>query len=482
MHKDLDELEIELYDALPPVPPEEIVSGVNPWSRAMGMILWGMGLQTVTINGLLLNYILPAVGMVLCLLGFRALRRENRAFTVCWWISLLKAASLVFMSGLQATVYHGAFRESSPGFALMAIGFLLSILRYFCLWLALRAIQRKAGLAPHAGGLWGLILWSFLILILSSIQIQGGWLSLIVLGGLYFLCIRSLVKVSRELGSAGYALEPCFNRLPDGWLALLAAVLLFCSIGCGYLFGGSYRMSWAPRETDDTPQVAQVKAELLELGFPEDVLEDMLSSDILACAGAQRIEIQVHNSRPNNLSDAPETLRFTAVAVLLPEERTQWRIIHHFRWLENPGFYGTEAIKLFSQVTSSWAISQPVQGQLLYDSGDRTYTAPYHSLGQVSYTSSSVLFGNSQEHDWFATFSLPEDGENCRGYLSYTMSMKKPLSIIDAEIFYTHQHSILQYPAKTAMEHQMQNALRKSEAFRTFIDQFLFNPWDEDSK
>ena len=44
----------------------------------MNRILFGMALCAITLNFLCLNYILPAVGTVLLLLGFRTLRRENR--------------------------------------------------------------------------------------------------------------------------------------------------------------------------------------------------------------------------------------------------------------------------------------------------------------------------------------------------------------------------------------------------------------------
>lgn len=71
------EFEAMLGAGLPDLPPEGIVEEVTPWKRAWNRVLVGMALSTVTLNFWLLDTILPAVGVVLMLLGFRSLRREN---------------------------------------------------------------------------------------------------------------------------------------------------------------------------------------------------------------------------------------------------------------------------------------------------------------------------------------------------------------------------------------------------------------------
>lgn len=43
----------------------------------MNRILFGMALCAITLNFWCLNYILPAIGTVLLLLGFRTLRRKT---------------------------------------------------------------------------------------------------------------------------------------------------------------------------------------------------------------------------------------------------------------------------------------------------------------------------------------------------------------------------------------------------------------------
>ena len=64
-------------------PPDDVVEDVTPWRKAMSRVLVGMALCAITLNFWCLNYILPAVGMVLSLLGFRSLWRENKWFRNC---------------------------------------------------------------------------------------------------------------------------------------------------------------------------------------------------------------------------------------------------------------------------------------------------------------------------------------------------------------------------------------------------------------
>ena len=95
------ELDRLLECGLADLPPGDVLEGVTPWKRAMNRVLLGMALTGITLNALCLNYLLPAVGMALLLLGFRALRRENRWFGACWGVTVARTAyglSLIHIS------------------------------------------------------------------------------------------------------------------------------------------------------------------------------------------------------------------------------------------------------------------------------------------------------------------------------------------------------------------------------------------------
>ena len=82
--------------------PDKVAAAVTPWKRAMGRVLAGTALTALGTNLWGLNYLLPGIGLVLMLLGFRLLRRENRWFRCCFLLTGMQLAYCAFQLILQA--------------------------------------------------------------------------------------------------------------------------------------------------------------------------------------------------------------------------------------------------------------------------------------------------------------------------------------------------------------------------------------------
>ena len=76
-----------LESGLPDPPPDEVARAVNPWRRVMEQLAGGLALTGITFQFAGLQYWLPALGTLLCLLAFRALRRENPWLRAGWALS-----------------------------------------------------------------------------------------------------------------------------------------------------------------------------------------------------------------------------------------------------------------------------------------------------------------------------------------------------------------------------------------------------------
>ncbi len=92
--------EAALQASVPERLPDKVAAAVTPWKRAMGRVLAGMALTGTNLWGL--NYLLPGIGLVLMLLGFRLLRRENRWFRCCFLLTGMQLAYCAFQLILQA--------------------------------------------------------------------------------------------------------------------------------------------------------------------------------------------------------------------------------------------------------------------------------------------------------------------------------------------------------------------------------------------
>lgn len=440
------------------------------WYKASHRVLLGLILTTFTLNFALLNYILPAIGNILLLLGFRTLRRENHWFGYCWGLTIAEAVyffstlilnSMIIQSEIYA-VYGGIF---------VAIAVVLTLARFFCLWEGLRAVQQEVELSVHAGAVTALGAWYVILMLLAAGQVVG-WLIVIVMLIAYFYIFRKLYRLVDEINAIGYMVEEVPVRLTN--TKLTAVILLITGIGMayGYLFGSSYDMDWKPVIQQSSVETEEVKAHLVSLGFPENVLADLTEEDILSCADAKRIvgevsdwDIDKKQRMESSLARERVTegydLRLTNIAVELPGEQEQWKVIHHFRWIDTTHFYGTEAIQLWPAWRGNsgfrWKNADEITGCVYYEKDEQSYTAPYYFLGEDSYISNNFMWGPQANTDIFATFSFPRTSENQRGYMSYVTELIDRGGLLNSWVNYVHQNLGLQYPAKTAMEHRKQN-------------------------
>ena len=489
------EFDLFLEDAIDIPPPAELSDEFTPWRGAMNRILWGTVWTTITLNFLYLDVVLTAVGHIMQLLGFRALRKENPWFRFGYGLSCLRLSWWLLNFAVHCTIYSGY-----PG-----VEQILSVVNYgmlipgFLLLLALRngirTVQQKVGLPPHGGN--GLLICFCLMVFFATAKLGGiaAWGLMIV----YVCILRNLFTLSKELDEAGYAVSPAPVRVSDSAVKRCCTAVILLTLVTGLCFFGSYPMDWQPVTASQSDEVIAVRQELLALGFPAHILDDLTEEDLLSCRGAERIVVDVEDHAVNNgrwvteqqgsfshsytVYDQKE-LRITGIALEFPGDRESWKIIHHFQWVIDPGFRGTEALHLWPayRKDGGWSPSGVLSGQVLYTTDGESYAAPYHSLGQETYTYDSIFWGAQTSTDVFAEFSLPNRGENHRGYVSYTIAEAQDGWGIDAWINYTHQTPWPQYPVITAAEKQQTMGVGSTRTFRTVQDALQFFPGEENPK
>ncbi len=479
--RDFDAL---LAESVSELPPDDIAEDVTPWRRAMTRILFGFALCVITFNFLCLNYILPAVGTVLLLLGFRTLRRENGWFGACYGIAVFSAVDFFAGCILNSTVYKSEILPPDVRSVINAVAVALLLVQILCFWRGLRAVRQKAGLPPKAGAAFAFFVW-YALGILAALMKLNGIIIFAVLLISYILIIVSLCKLSKVLDEAGYTVKPAAVRVTDMCIVIVISAVVVVGCAAGFIFGSSYDMDWQSEETAVTDKTQEIKAHLVELGFPEYVLNDLTEDDIAACEGAQSVGIEVYDGAEDIGADWD--MRLTDIAVQLPGEQGKWIVIHHFEWNSNPGFYGTEALRLRpayqrkNDRTDDLYSGGNFTGRVLYDKGGKIYASPYYWLGEKTYTSNFFLDAGQIKTEPFAAFSMPSDGEKCRGYIAYSVVGRDDLDYdetnhsLSSALVYIHQWDWLQYPVKTAMEAYISDDGWSDSVFRITDDVFCFS-------
>ena len=443
-----DALLTEGADALPPP------ADVSPWRSAMYCIVWGIALKTLTLQILYLHYILPTLGCILLVLGFRTLRQENRALRWAYGLSLAAAVMRGVCAVLQALPV-----DVGLIFGYADSGLMLGIL--IALWRGMTGVARAAGAEkPSAPAAGTLAAFYAVLLVLAHIGLEG-WLLVLPVLVVYLVILRNLVRLFRSLADTGYTIHAAPVRLPAaavlwGYLGLtLAAVVL------AMLLGQRYPMDWQVRQ--DAPQDAAIRAELLERGFPQDVLDDLTAEEVAGLAGASEVLTQTDTQydsgkyrvvttdvwdedTPNtwqyrsaekqadgtyrytyHVYDVEEVCTMTHVAVVLPQGGYQ-RVVFLHRIAARPnGLALTEGVEIWPmwRDDENWARGNIIGGRVLCDRQGQTYTADFAALDSGSYTSQS-FFGSSQRSCITAEWSRLRGAEDLRAYVLYDAETLTP--------------------------------------------------------
>lgn len=443
-----DALLTEGADALPPAP------DISPWRSAMYCIVWGIALKTLTLNFAYLNYILPALGCILLVLGFRTLRRENRALRWAYGLSVAAAATRSVCAVLLALPVDVGSTFAYADSALM-LGTLIA------LWRGMIGVSRAAGAEkPSAPAAGTLAIFYAVLIVLALIGLEG-WLLVLPVLAVYLVILRNLVKLFRSLEDTGCAIHAAPVHLPTaavlwGYLGLtLAAVVL------AMLLGQRYPMDWQVRQ--DAPQDAAIRAELLELGFPQDVLDDLTAEEVAGLAGASEVLAQTDTrydsgkyrvvttdvwteDTPNtwqyqsaekqadgtyrytyHVYDVEEVCTMTHAAVVLPQGGYQRVVFLHHIAARPRGLVLTEGVEIWPMWRDgeNWARGNIVGGRVLCDRQGQTYTAEFAALDSGSYTSQG-FFGNSQRSCINAEWSRLRGAEDLRAYVLYDAETLTP--------------------------------------------------------
>ena len=461
----------EMADALSAPEVETPDVSDSPFCRAMGLIAGGLAVTGVTLNFWNLDVLLPLVGTFCLLVGFRALRRVNGFLRAGFTCACLRVLLLFVELGQNAAVLRETAAADMVSTALAFGSAAVQLVLLFCLWQGLLDMQRDTGITPPAAPAAGaLLLWYILLYVAAAL-----FASLSLLLGAYvvwyFYLVVRLKKLSKSMAAQGCAIKPVKERFSNHKLVGSLLTVLAVVITCGFLFFGSYRMDWTPKEASTDAQVIEAHERLLALGYPESELNDLSDEDLLTCLRAERVVIkECTGSAYINYSNKPQTndaFHLTIVAVQRPFDRLF--VACHFRWDEGSHFYGTESFAVEPNYDIGRWLAEEFSGRVFYDSPDgTTYTAPYIDPG-TEQASLSNWYENCFRQIYCADLSFPNSGTNRRGYIACSLHpLSDNVSRLNGRFYYVHQNGRFQYPVQPAREYQDFNVDEHRRSYAPF--------------
>ncbi len=391
-------------------PADQMVDDVTPWRQSMRYILLGWLLSAAAIETNILAYYFPVIGGALLYLGFRTLKKENRWLNAglilslglgVWSLLRFAASRTIWFTAISDTFLYGIADHTSQSVTLAIL---------ICLHQGIRQVQKNAGADPDtryilaSGGLYVVI---FMLPRLGTTDLFI-LLNLVAVAALAFC----LYKAYKHIGEAGYAIQSAPVRLRKLFVWLITAGLVLLCVVVGLLFFQQYPMQWQTEQPVSVENLT-VRSKLAELGMPEQILADLSEEDAQSLAGAEQIQVGKDFSYENNP-------KMTTVAIQIGDD---WKVIHHFQWLDTPFYRGTECLKLNYDT-----IYKDHTGRVLWDDGETVQSAPFYLLERIDRIS-YYYADNTVDSVWpavYAAFSFPLGAKNCRGYVLYDCGRHSP--------------------------------------------------------
>lgn len=391
-------------------PTDEMVEDITPWRSKMRWTFLGILLFAFAPWVDALAQLMTAAGAVLMYLGLRSVRNECKWLTAAYRIVLVFLVWGFFRFALGSTIWHTMFWNSVVGVILGWLQNLAVLTLLFCVYHAIRFIQRRNDAYEDAGFVL-MAMAMFALCMLAGVFPHheylefGTWVAMA-------LCAWSLFKAYKRMGEAGYGMQPLPVKLNAWVIWVIALSTCLCCMTAGVLWGQQYPMDWQP-DQPVTKGAENVRQELIALGVPENVAADLSQEDLLQLQGVESAEVVQSVSKDGLVKTATVTLR-------LPNGMKKLR---HFQWLTALPYRGTEMFCM-SYDTEQTLTGYNLSASLLYSQDGQTVRSEPFFNSVQAYGRFSSLHDDfdarySHEERIMIVFSFPHGSENCSGYILF---------------------------------------------------------------
>ncbi|MGO5095316.1 hypothetical protein ACTQ34_05740 [Agathobaculum sp. LCP25S3_E8] len=448
-------IEQEIADT---IPTQGVVDEVNPWHEPIDRIAGGLALTGITLNFLYLQYLLPAVGVVLQYLGFRALRRNGAAFRLAWALSVVR---LVWVGAFLVLSVTPWLPTGNLDIGLGLAGMGIQIVQMLALRAGLRQVCRTADIEPKSDPLKAAVCWEGFILVLAFSPLAHSWLAAIPMLIAFVCIVRALFRLGEAMGEAGYCFTAAPVRLNTSavrWGFLGGCLLLMLALS---VCVNHPRLDAAPMEEHGE---AEIRQQLADLGLPDEVLADLKDEDVRALDGAfhvaccaemlafgpdaQSMTLCDQTNAPERAPIEPEispgkdTMIASTYYIELPEYRMA--VLHRLAWVQGSAYWG-DAFSAFEDSDYGYDL---IGGRLVYEKRRQTYAAPIPDLADNTVTTTN-MFGTYTSNQISGVISYPLGADNPRGYMLYVMQLDENRVFGATGINYYHASQPFCLPYRT---------------------------------
>lgn len=459
MNKTESEFDQQIIDKLIEIdPPEDQVSNINPWSKPIEFITWGLILTTLHLNFLYLQYLLPIIGVIMIFLGFRSLRNENKYFKILWIFSIVDLfLHIADIIKVITPISINDYEEIIIGTVTLTV----RIIMFLVFHKALITVFKKAGKTMEGSPLIWASVWSIAAFLIAISPLSQSWLVFIPMVICYILIVRSLFSIGELLDDTGYVLmnapvkvsNQTFGRL---YFFIVLALVISCSIFFNHLK--------LEQKEYQQPDITTAREHLLEMKFPSDALQYLREEDVAIMEDAVNIEvsnkllmldplkIEHREGTEGNMfithtyEPGKKNIETATVYIEMPENVVY--VMQYFNWVG-----GNPIWQDGLTITGDYDVSDKeiVSSALFYDKNNVRYIAEFPRL-TCEEVKVNTMFGTHYSEPIAGALSFPFGSERQGGYVLYRYKVMTDRDdyITYATLNYIHRLSPIRIPyAKT---------------------------------
>jgi hypothetical protein len=324
----------------------------------------------------------------------------------------------------------------------MIIGSIVIILQIALLSVfrtATRLILYNAGIKPNKDPALALIIWTFLVIIGALTKVANIWIVFLPLIIFYFANIHSLYKIGDDLGELPEALVEAPVKINNkvivwGYLIISCSLVLICCIIVNHMnLEASRQVAVSERST---------RTELVRLGFPKDIIQDIPNKDISKMNGAIYVSTNyatldfdiwkgVTGTSENNTANSQDKKGLGASTIFVEMPNNLAYMVVYFKWKKSAAFWqdgftisGDNGMEL-------------LDGALLFQKKGVDYSAPIPRLKCQEVTTQS-FFDTQESRKILGAVSYPFTSKDQRGFVIYRINIPKDILCVTNCLNYIH--------------------------------------------
>lgn len=377
--------------------------------RAMKNIAIGFMFTIFTFNFLWLQYILPMLAAVLLYIGFRDLRKENKALKLAWKFSIINMAlnvlSLIYKSTPLMVSFNNTFLS-----ALILMVFQITFLITFRK--GIKEVFSEANVECKKDPIMRLIIWRIIVTIIALTELGQIWFISIPMIIYYFYIFRLLYKLSYDIESTNCIISNTKIRFSDKSLVIGYSTICIILVAISCVLSNHIRL--------DSVEVTPVKEYsnrnmLIDEGIPLKIVRDILDEDMALLKDI--VNIETVNIDFDFDNDTEKDLEATTIFIEL--KYNEMYAIEYFNWGDK-GPYWQDGIAI-----SNTRDLELINGRLIYENKGINYASEIPRLNG-GIVDGTYIFGElNQENKITGAINYPFNSKEQRGYIFYKINMEE---------------------------------------------------------